>query len=101
MDRALDSSRLGGDLASLVLEQVDRVAGVVPEEVVRPAPRLALQVDVGTPEEERLNVEVLDRELAADDALAHPLMARVEASNVASHRHDARLPLDLDELLGV
>ena len=75
MDRALHGV---GDLrllAGLVLEQVDRVRGVVPEQVVGPAARLPGRVHVGAAEEVGLHVHLLDGQLARDDAVAHPLVA--------------------------
>ena len=46
--------------AGLVREQVDRVGGVVPEQVVGPAARLAEGVHVPAPEEVGLDVQLLE-----------------------------------------
>ena len=60
----------------LVGEQVDRVRGVVPEQMVGPAARLALGVDVPAAEEIGLHVHLLDVELARHDPVVHLLVAR-------------------------
>ena len=72
-------------LPRLVAEQVDGVRGVVPQQVVGPAARLAERVHVRAAEEVGLHVHLLDVELAGHDALVHPLVARVEAARVAAH----------------
>ena len=59
----------------LVGEQVDGVRGVVPQQVVGPAARLAERVHVRAAEEVGLHVHLLDVELAGDDPLVHPLVA--------------------------
>ena len=79
-------------LPRLVGEQVDGVRGVVPQQVVGPAARLAERVHVRAAEEVGLHVHLLDVEFAAPDPLAHPLVARVEAARVAAHRDLAGLP---------
>ena len=56
----------------LVREQVDRVRGVVPQQVVGPAARLAERVHVGAAEEVGLHVHLLDVELAGDDLACAP-----------------------------
>ncbi len=101
VQRSLDGVGDRDALAGLVLEQVDRVRGVVPEQVVGPRARLAEGVHVGTPEEVRLHVHLLDRELARRDAPVHPLVRRVEPSRVADHGDEAGLPghpLDLERV---
>ena len=87
--------------AALVREQVDGVRGVVPQQVVGPAARLAERVHVAAAEEVRLHVHLLDLEFAGDDALVHELVARVEAARVAAHRHAPRRLLRLDDGLRV
>src|SRR5690606_20143661 len=62
--RPLECENFGGRLAGLMLEEIDRVAGVVPEQMVDPAPRLALEIDVLAAEEEGLDDEMLKLELA-------------------------------------
>ena len=85
MDAALRTRKhFRRHLAGLILKQVDRVAGVVPQQMVRPAPRLAERVHVGAAEEVRLHVHLLHLQLARLDALVHPLVARVEAARVAA-----------------
>ena len=87
--------------AGLVLKQVDGVAGVVPQQVIRPASRLAERVRVRAAEKVRLHVHLLDRQLALGDAVVDPLVAGVEPPRVAAHADDARLPLDLHHPLRV
>ena len=49
----------------LVLEEVDGVCRVVPQQVVRPGARLAERVHVAAAEEIGLHVHLLDAQLAA------------------------------------
>src|SRR5690606_30729806 len=62
--RALQREYVRRILAGLMVEEIDGVAGVVPQKVIRPAARLALEVDVLPAEKERLHDEVLELELA-------------------------------------
>ena len=101
MDRALHRVAVGDVLAGLVLEQVDGVGGVVPEQMVGPAPRIARRVDVLPPEEIGLHVHLLDLQLAGLDLLVDVLVARVEAPHVAAHGGDAGLLGDLRQVLGI
>src|SRR5580692_2032537 len=57
----------------------------MPEQMVSPGARLAERVHVGATEEIGLHVHLLDMELVLENALAHELMARVEAARVADH----------------
>ena len=88
-------------LAGLIGEQIHRVAGVVPQQMVGPAARLAERVHVGAPEEIGLHVHLLHLEFAGEHALVDPLMARIESSGVAGHRDDAGFLLHLQQALGV
>ncbi len=101
MDRALDAAGHRTDLTGLVLEQVHGVAGVVPEQMVGPAARLALQVDVGAAEEIGLHVHLLDVQLAGHDLVVHPLVAGIEPAGVAGHGHHPGLLLHVDDPLRV
>ena len=78
--------------AGLVLEQIDGVAGVVPQQVVGPAARLAQRVHVGAAEEVRLHVHLLHLQFAGLDALVDPLVAGIEAPRVSGHRDERRSP---------
>ena len=91
MDRPLHRVAIGNGLAGLILEQVDGVGGVVPEQMVGPASRIARRVDVLAPEEIGLHVHLLNLQLASLDFLMDVLMARVEAPHVAAHRGDSSL----------
>ena len=101
MDRALHRVAVGDVLAGLILEQVDGVGGVVPQQMIGPAPRVAGGVDVLPPEEIGLHVHLLDLQLAGLDLLVDVLVARVEAPHVAAHRGDAGFLGDLHQVLGV
>ena len=101
MDRALHRVAVGNGLAGLVLEQVDGVGGVVPEQVIGPAARIAGGVDVLPSEEIGLHVHLLDLQFAGLDLLVHVLVARVETPHVAAHGGDAGFLGDLHQVLGV
>ena len=90
------SAARAGRLAGLVLEQVDGVAGVVPQQVVGPAAGLAEGVRVGAAEEVRLTTRCWRLQLARHDAAVHPLVARVEAPGVAHHGDERRCVLRVD-----
>ena len=60
--------------AGLVLEQIDGMRRVMPEQVIGPGPRLAQRVQVRAPEEKSLHVHLLDRQLARLDPVVHPLV---------------------------
>ena len=101
MHRPLDAHGLTGEFAGLVLEQVHGVAGVMPQQVVRPAARLAQRVRVGAAEEIGLHVHLLDLQLAGRDTLVDPLMAGIEAAGVAAHGDQPGLLLHGQDRLGV
>ena len=101
MVRPLLRPHITGRLARLVLEQVDRVTGVMPQQVVGPGSRLAESVLVLAAEEERLDDEMLQLQLPRLDPFVHPLVARVEAPCVAHHGGQPGLLLDLHQCLGV
>ena len=74
----------------LVAEQVHGVRGVMPQQVIGPGTRLTQRIHVGAPEEIRLHVHLLDRDLAGDDAAMNPLVRGIEAARVADHAHEPR-----------
>jgi hypothetical protein len=86
MQRPLHGMDIARRLARLVLEQIDGVAGVMPEQMIGPASRLAFEIDVLAPEEESLHNQVLQLQLAGDDAVMYPLMRWIEAARVPRHR---------------
>ena len=92
---------IGNHLASLILEQVDRVRGMMPEQMIGPAARLAGRIRVGATEEVGLHVHLQNLELALLHPLVNPLVARVEPPHVSRHAVDAGLLGDLSQLLGV
>ena len=77
------------------------MAGVVPEQVVGPAPRFAQGVHVAAAEEVGLHIHLLDRQFAGLDLLVHPLMARIEAAGVSSHGDQARALGDIRQPFSV
>src|SRR5690606_5751259 len=99
--RPFERENLGSGLAGLMLKESDRGAGVVPEQMVDPAPRLALEIDVLAAEEKGLDDEMLKLELAGLDAVVHPLMRGIEAARMPGHGDEPRLALSLVDLLGV
>jgi hypothetical protein len=101
VDRALDGIGLHDGAATLVGEQVHGVGGVVPQQVVGPAARLAQRIHVGAAEEVGLHIHLLDVELTRLDLLVHVLVAGVEAAGVAHHGHLAGLLLQRGHGLAV
>ena len=95
MWRTLHGVNVRRDLTGLVLEEIHRVAGVVPQQVVGPAPGLAEGVRVRATEEERLAHQMLKAKLPGLDPVVHPLVARVEAPDMVRHRHQAGFALHL------
>src|SRR5437660_4731089 len=69
--------------------------------MVGPAARLAERVHVRTPEEECLDVHLLDVEFPGDDFPMHPLMAGVETAGMSAHRGQAGLCLELRTCLSI
>src|SRR6516165_4748219 len=101
VDRALHRIAIGYVFADLVLKQVDSVRGMVPKQMIGPAPRLAGGVDVFAAEEISLHVHLLDLQLALLDALVHPLVAGIEAPHMTAHGGDAGLLGDFHQSFGV
>ena len=101
VDRSLHRVAFRDRLAGLVVEEVDRVGGVVPQQMVGPAARLAGGVDVLAAEEIGLHVHLLDLQLALLDPLVDPLVAGIEAAHMAGHGDDAGLLGDLRQRLGI
>src|SRR5438477_11705497 len=91
MDRSLHRVNLRRDFAGLMLEKIDGVAGMMPQQMIRPASRFAFRVHIGSPEEECLYNEVLDFEFAFLDLLMDPLMARIEPARMPGHSNHACL----------
>ena len=86
---------------ALVGEQVHRMGGMVPQQVVGPTARLTQRVHVGAAEKIGLYVHLLDVEIASLDFLMNPLVAGIEASGVATHGDQARGLLQVHHLLTV
>src|SRR5580704_12192170 len=101
MMRTLQREALRNVFASLISKQIHGVAGVVPEQMVRPTARLAGRVHIGPSEEVRLHIHLLDLELAGLDALVDPLMARIKAPRMAGHDDQSGFFLRLQNALGI
>src|SRR2546421_4906555 len=69
--------------------------------MVGPAARLTERVHVRTPEEECLDVHLLDVEFPGDDFPMHPLMAGVETAGMTAHRDQTGLFLQLGNCLRI
>ncbi len=100
MNRAFDRVRLD-DRAGLPGEQIDSVRGVMPEQVIGPAPRLAFGVHVLATEEIGLDVHLLDGEVARRDPVVDELVARIEPAGVADHAGQAGFLLLSQHCLGI
>src|ERR1700678_2299259 len=96
---ALQGELLRNGLAALVGEQIHGMAGVVPQEVIGPATRLAERIHAGASEEVGLHVHLQNFQLPGDDALVHPLMTGVETARVSRHRDDPGLALHAPQAL--
>ena len=73
----------------------------MPQQVIRPAARLAFEVDVLAPKEERLHDQLLELQFAGLDTLVHPLMRRIEPPGVPRHGDLAGGPLRSVDTLGI
>ena len=75
MQRPLQRVHDRRHLARLVVEQIDGVARVVPQQMIGPAARLAFEIDVLAAEEIRLHDELLELQLALLDSVVRPIGA--------------------------
>src|SRR5438876_7879545 len=89
MDWALHRVDIGRGFSGLVMEEIDRVTGMMPKQVIRPASRLSCGIHIRATEEEGLNDEMLELEFTRFDPFVNPLMAWIEAPRVTTHRGDA------------
>ncbi|OIQ63979.1 hypothetical protein GALL_544760 [mine drainage metagenome] len=87
MDWALNCICCLDLFAGLIPEQVHCVRGVVPEQVIRPRARLSKRVDVGSSEEEGLDIHVLYLQITLADLVMNPLVRWIEPAGVADHCH--------------
>ena len=101
MLRPLEREDIGRRLTGLILEQVHRVTGVVPEQVIGPAARLALEIDVFAAKEIGLHDELLQFELARNDFVVHPLVRWIEPPRMAGHGDQTGLLLHGIDLLRI
>src|SRR4051812_13627184 len=97
MNRALHRVNFGSDLSGLMLELVDGVTCVVPEEVICPTSGFAFRIDVGSAKEERLDHKVLKGEFSFLDSIVYPLMAGVESTRMAAHRGETGFLCDFQD----
>jgi hypothetical protein len=96
---SLDGVGLHNPFTGLVLEQVNRVGGMVPQQVIGPGAGLAEGVGVRPPEKVGLDVHLLDGELARADPVVHVLVGGVEAPGVAGHGDEAGFLLNVHDFL--
>ena len=85
----LESENIRCNLICLVLKQIDGVTSMMPEQMIGPAARLAFEIDILPSEEESLNDEMLQCQLAGHYLVVYPLMRWIKAARVAGHRNDA------------
>ena len=101
MNRPLNRVGNHRSLTGLVLEQVHRVTGMVPQQMIGPRSRLPRRVHVLSAKEVGLHVHLLDGELTRLDPLVNPLVTGIEAAHVTGHTDHAAFFLDLDQPLRV
>ena len=85
----------------LILEEINGVGRVMPEQVIRPRPRLAEGVHVGASKEIGLHVHLLDFEFALGNTAMYPLVRRIESSGMTDHANEPRGFLRLCDRLGI
>ena len=98
VNRALNRVSLHHRTARLVSEQIHRVGGVVPQQMVGPTAWLAQCVHVAATEKVGLHIHLQQIELPRLDLLVHKLMAGIEATGVAAHGHQTSLLLQRHHL---
>ena len=101
MNRTLHGADFRGGFSGLIMKDIDGVAGVMPQQMIRPAARFAFGIHVRAPEEERLHDEMLQLQLAGLDLLMNPLMTRIEAAGVAAHGDQPGFFLNGENFFGV
>ena len=85
MDGALNRIGFHNLATRLVLEEIDRVRGMVPKQMICPAAGLTERVHIRAAEKVGLHIHLLDVESACFDFLVHILMRGIEAPGVAAH----------------
>ncbi len=95
--RSFDRARNAHLLARLIHEQIDRMAGMMPQQMVRPGARLARRVHVRAAKEIRLHVHLKHLQFPGLDLLVNVLMARIETPRVPAHTNDAGFLLRLQQ----
>ena len=101
VNRALDGVGFHHFAAGLVLEQINGMRGVVPQQMVGPRTRFTLGVGVGAAEEIGLNVHLLDIQFTRGDFVVYPLVAGIEAAGVADHGDEAGFFLHFQHFFGI
>src|SRR2546421_11122650 len=101
MQRTLHGMCFRGNLTGLVMKQIDSVAGMMPEQMIRPASGFSFRIHVGPAEEKCLNDQMLQLEFTGFDSLVDPLMAWIESPSMSAHRYEAGLFLHRKDSLGV
>jgi len=87
---------MAGFLSGLVLKKINRMAGMMPEQVVCPAARLAKCVHIGTVEKIGLHIHLLDFDIPGGDFVVYPLVRWIEAAHVTCHGDQTCLLLHED-----
>src|SRR6185369_17046933 len=101
MQGALHRADFRRHFASLIDELIHRMTRMMPEQMIRPAARLAFRVHIRSSEKERLHDEVLQLEFAGFDLFVNKLMTRVESPRVATHRDKTSFLLNCQDLLRI
>ena len=87
--------------AGLILKQVYRMAGVVPQQMVGPTARLAQGIHICPSKEVRFHDQMLNREFTGLYPVMDPLMTGIKTSDMVNHRHHACFFLHLHHPFGV
>src|SRR5438034_3286242 len=101
MQRALHCAGFGGDLAGLIVKQIDSMACMMPEQMICPASRFSFRIHVRAAVEKRLNHEMLQFEFTGFDLLVDPLVAGIESPCMSSHRQEAGVFLNGMDSFGI
>jgi hypothetical protein len=83
------------------LKQIDRVAGVVPEQMVRPAARLAEQIQIRAAKEKCLHDQLLYFQFTCLNPVTDPLVTWIESARVTDHRNLAGFLLHINDTSGI
>jgi hypothetical protein len=88
-------------LAGLILEQIDRVRCVVPQQVIGPGSRLTQRVHVGTTKKVGLHIQLQQPDLTLHNLAMQILMRGIEASRMSNHAHQSGFLLQARHCLSI